>query len=281
MRKTILAVPLLAAAVLAGATVANGDARKSGVSVAIAPETATVFALPCSSATLDLALTNGGTTALYADSALTAAPLRSDRDAFSSYLPAGATVHAPARISAPRDLAPGDYPVALRLLSDRRTTATATVTVAPAPPKGPGDNLLLMEQPTASSTNASFKACGAVDGDADSEHWSTSTGWNDGTRAVFPDTYAVALAQPASVDRVDVYTLDSARYPAARYGLRDWDVEVQVGGAWQTVAQVRGNAAGHVTSTFDPVAADAVRIVALASNSGDYSRIVELEARGG
>jgi hypothetical protein len=79
---------------------------------------------------------------------------------------------------------------------------------------------------------------------------------------------------------VTLHTLDSARYPAARNGLRDYDVRLRAGGAWTTVAQVRGNVAGVVESRFDPVVADAVEIVGLAANDGTYSRIVELEVWG-
>lgn len=85
----------------------------------------------------------------------------------------------------------------------------------------------------------------------------------------------------STVSRVDLHTLDSAREPAARFGLRDWDVQVRVSGEWRTVDEVRANSVGVVSSEFAPVAADAVRIVGLASNNGDYSRIVELEVYGG
>ncbi|HWD83413.1 MAG TPA: hypothetical protein VG497_31150, partial [Kribbella sp.] len=108
----------------------------------------------------------------------------------------------------------------------------------------------------------------------------TLTGWNDGTRAVFPDTYDVALSAPATVNRVELYTLDSAKYPARVNGLRDWDVQVKTGDTWQTVAQVRGNTVGHVTSTFTPVQTTAVRILCLDGNDHTYSRIVELEIYG-
>jgi hypothetical protein len=123
-----------------------------------------------------------------------------------------------------------------------------------------------------------YPACGATDGDHDSAHWATTTGWNDGTRGLFPDWLQVTFSQPETVSRVDLYTLDSTRYPAARYGLRDWDVQVDSGGQWTTVAQVRGNTAGLVSSAFAPVRTSGVRILALASNEGlTYSRVVELE----
>jgi hypothetical protein len=155
--------------------------------------------------------------------------------------------------------------------------------VRPMPEEGPGVNLALGEEAFASSTNGNFHVCGAVDGNRSSDDWnnpdrSRTTGWNDGTSGVFPDTYGIRFPEPTTVGRVDVITLDSARYPAPRYGLRDWDVQVQVDGQWQTVAQVRGNVTGTVSSTFPPAPAEAIQIVALASNDNSSSRIVELEA---
>jgi hypothetical protein len=58
-------------------------------------------------------------------------------------------------------------------------------------------------------------------------------------------------------------------------------VQAQVGGAWQTVTEVRNNLVGLKSSTFTPVTATAIRILALASNEGPtYSRVVELEVYG-
>ena len=51
-----------------------------------------------------------------------------------------------------------------------------------------------------------------------------------------------------------------------------------MGGAWRPLAQVRGNTSGVVESSFEPVSVDAVRLVVSATNSGDFSRVVELEA---
>lgn len=260
----------------------GGGARpvpRPQVTAAIAPTALEVIPLPCFSASATLSLTNPGAEAVYADAAVVAqSPLVANRGAFSSWLPAGWTQRAPVTVTAQRDAAAGTYELRLDAGS---ASATVPVTVRAAPPKGPGDNLAYGEQATASSTHGNFDVCGAVDGNADSEQWDTLTGWNDGTRAVFPDTYDVQLAAPATVDRVTLRTLDSRKYPAARYGLRDWDVRVRVDGAWRTVASVRGNTAGVVESRFDPVVADRVEIVALASNDAAYSRIVELEVRGG
>jgi hypothetical protein len=276
----------LGAAVAAGAIAlpqaTNGTPPRSGVQLSVAPEKLSVVGLPCFPGNLTLTMTNTGTEDRYADLTLEPrGPLQLSRTVFSSWLPAvepDQPVSAPVEVRVPRDTQPGEYAIDLEV---DRSELTVPVTVNPLPPKGPGSNVALGEQATASSTHGNFAVCGGVDGDKDSEHWDTLTGWNDGTRAVFPDNYDVALAAPATINRVELYTLDSARYPAATNGLRDWDVQVRSGtGAWQTVAQVRGNTVGHVTSTFAPVQADAVRILCLAGNGNTYSRIVEVEVYG-
>jgi hypothetical protein len=289
-------VAALSAAAAAGLLVATGAASGHGpfnwpwhgpggepratVQLAATPESVQLVPLPCFSANVQIAMTNPGRDAVFADATVEAEDgLQANRGAFSSYLPAGYTAGAPVALTAPRTTNPGDYEVRVE---SGRARLTVPVTVAQPPAKGPGDNLAYGEQATASSTHGNFDVCGAVDGNSNSEEWDTLTGWNDGTSRVFPDTYAVQLAQPSQIDRVKLFTLDSRRYPAARYGLRDWDVQVRAaGGEWRTVAEVRGNSVGVVESTFDPVTADAVQIVGLSSNSGDYSRIVELEVRGG
>jgi len=279
-RQTVIAAGTLVAAALLGSS-SVPKATTSDVAVSIAPEQLSVVGLPCFPGLLNLTMTNTGSQDRYADLTLDpTGPLQLSRTLFSSWLPAldpDQPVSAPVEVRVPRDAKPGSYTIGVEV--DRKRV-TVPVTVTPLPPKGPGDNLALGEQATASSTHGNFTLCGAVDGDKDSEHWDTLTGWNDGTRAAFPDTYDVALSTPATINRVELYTLDSAKYPAHVNGLKDWDVQVKSGGTWQTVAQVRGNTVGHVTSTFTPVQADAVRILCLDGNDHTYSRIVELEVYG-
>jgi hypothetical protein len=278
-RQSVIAAGTVLAAALLGSS--SAPKATSDVAVSVAPQQLSVVGLPCFPATLNLTMTNTGSKDRYADLTLDlTGPLQLSRTLFSSWLPAvdpDQPVSAPVEVRVPRDTKPGQYKIGVEV---DRNRLTVPVTVNPLPPKGPGDNLALGEQATASSTHGNFTLCGALDGDKDSEDWDTLTGWNDGTRAVFPDTYDVALSTPATVNRVELYTLDSAKYPAKTNGLRDWDVQAKVGGTWQTVAQVRGNTAGHVTSTFDPVQADAVRILCLDGNGHTYSRIVELEVYG-
>lgn len=252
-----------------------GSQPRPAVTLAATPERLTLTPLPCFSATTQLQLTNPGAEDVYADATVDVeTPLNANRGALSSWLPAGWTERAPVTLTAPRETPAGDYELRVESGAAR---LTVPVEVAPAPPKEPGDELAFGEQASASSTHGNFDVCGGVDGITDSEQWDTTTGWNDATRNAFPDTYDVRLAQPSQVQRVKLWTLDSRRYPAARNGLRDWDVQVRVDGAWSTVAEVRGNVSGTVESSFHPVLADAVRIVGRAANDGAYSRIVELQ----
>ncbi|GAA2077168.1 discoidin domain-containing protein [Actinomadura alba] len=279
--KRHIAVVALSAATLGLVTPSVASAARpdrSPVRLTATPERIEVVGLPCLPSSLQVGMTNTGTADLYADMELTAEPpVTLDRQVLSSWLPArdpDFMVSTRVGVTVPRDAESGEYQVELTV--DRQVLAVP-VEVLPLPPKGAGDNLALGEQASASSTHGNFDVCGAVDGNKNSNDWDTLTGWNDATRGVFPDTHQIALAEPATISRVETYTLDSARYPAARYGLRDFDVQVRVDGAWQTVHEVRANVVGHVTSTFDAVTADAVRIVGLASNNGDYSRLVEVE----
>ncbi|NIK55781.1 hypothetical protein [Kribbella shirazensis] len=278
-RQTVVAAGTVLAAALLGSS--SMPKATSDVAVSVAPERLNVVGLPCFPGNLTLTMTNTGSEDRYADLTLEpTGPLQLSRTLFSSWLPAvdpDQPVSAPVEVRVPRDTAPGSYQIGVEV---DQTRVTVPVTVDPLPPKGAGDNLALGEQATASSTHGNFTLCGGVDGDNDPEHWDTLTGWNDGTRAAFPDTYDVALAAPATINRVELYTLDSVKYPAHLNGLRDWDVQARVAGTWQTVAQVRGNTLGHVTTTFAPVQADAVRILCLDGNDHTYSRIVELEVYG-
>ncbi|MFC9694683.1 hypothetical protein ACFTSF_39420 [Kribbella sp. NPDC056951] len=280
--QSAVALGTAVAAAIALPQATNGAPPRSDVQVSVQPTQLSVVGLPCFPGYLTLTMTNTGTEDRYADLTLDPrGPLQLSRRLFSSWLPAidpDQPVSAPVEVRVPRDTQPGNYSIDLEV---DRSKVTVPVTVNPLPSKDPGSNVALGEQATASSTHGNFAVCGGVDGDHDSEHWDTLTGWNDGTRAVFPDNYAVALAAPTTINRVELYTLDSVKYPAATNGLRDWDVQVRSGtGDWQTVAQVRGNTLGHVASTFDPVQADAVRILCLAGNGNTYSRIVELEVYG-
>lgn len=169
------------------------------------------------------------------------------------------------------------------------STATLVVTVAGDQHEIPVqlDLPARLGRATASSTQPGFAPSGANNGDRDSSKWAamgaSENGWNDATTGVFPDWLRIDFTGPVVVGRVDLYTLDSAIFPAALWGIRDADIELLVDGSWQKMAEVRGNAVeGLLRRTFTPVVASAVRVVVMASNdqafTGGASRVVELEA---
>jgi hypothetical protein len=152
----------------------------------------------------------------------------------------------------------------------------ATVTLSPT------DSLVRLATMSASSTHANFSPDAANDGVTSSAGWSTGPlggGWNDGTSGIFPDWIAATWAQPVTFDRVTVYSLDSTAHPAAKNTLTDYDVQVQqADGSWLTVASVRGNTAGEITSTFPAVTTTGLRLSITDTADHTYSRVVELEA---
>ena len=277
--KTKLAglVAVLAAAITgtASASASHGH-HEPDVTVAATPTTLSIGTGTCLGGHLAVALTNRSDQPVYADATVSApAALHVQRTMVSSYLPAGYTRTSLIPVTALTGTAAGTYPVTV---STGGSKVQVAVTVAATTPD-PGGNLArTADTVLASTSHAGYPPCGAVDGDRDSAHWATTTGWNDGTSKVWPDWFQVSFVAPTVVGRVDLYTLDSAKYPAARYGLRDWDVQVLAGSQWQTVARVRGNTAGLTSTTFPPVSAGAVRLWLIAGNgANDYSRIVELE----
>ncbi|MFC5262467.1 discoidin domain-containing protein [Kribbella qitaiheensis] len=263
------------AAGITGPAVADRPTQR-GLTLAADVAEVSAVPVPCAKQGFELRFGNTGKTAVYADAFLEAgAPLTLSRKLVSSYLPPGYTLKVPIDVGAPRGTAPGTYAIEVKA-GDQKLSVPVKVGEPPVDNSG---NLARFVPVTASSEHLPvYPACGAVDGDRDSEHWGKTTGWNDATKGNFPDWLQVTFDKPETVGRVDLYTLNSKQYPAAGYGLKDWDVLAQVNGAWQTVASVRDNTAGLNSSTFTPVTATAVRVLALASNEGPtYSRIVELE----
>jgi F5/8 type C domain len=250
-----------------------------GIRLSTTPSSLRVLAAPCGARSLDVGVRNERATPVYADVLVTPdPPLGVSPEAISSYLPAGYELTVPVTVSAPAGGVDGDTQITLavgRTGQGERLQVPVSVT---NPPQGPGANLALAASVSASSSHGTFPACGAIDGNANQDEWEVATGWNDGTATVFPDWLAVDFDGPREVSRVVVYTLDSSRYPGARFGLKDWDVQIlDSAGEWQTVDSVRGNTTAPVTSTFAPVSTTSVRVLALASNDARYSRILEFE----
>ena len=234
---------------------------------------------PACPAKLEVGMRSDAKKPLYADMFVEIdQPLVASRPMLSSYLPPGYELGAKLLVGVPPATSKGEY--GLRLKAGKEELAVP-ISVVDVGELDNGGNLALRRPVTPSSqhTNANYPPCSVVDGDRSSNGWAGGNGWNDATSRAWPDTLDIALGEPRQISRVDLYTLNTERYPATSVGLRDWDVQVRADGQWRTVAQVRGNTAGMARSDFAPVTADAVRISALASNgANDYSRIIEIEA---
>ncbi|MFF0519822.1 family 78 glycoside hydrolase catalytic domain [Actinomadura nitritigenes] len=193
---------------------------------------------------------------------------------------AGFTASAPARVTIPAG-GSAEIPVEVKGPDADGTKGTVTVTADDESVTAPvlvTGNLVRSATMSASSTHSGSSPAWANDGGTDSGVWLNGVGgWNDDTSKSFPDTLTATWKDPQRIGRVEVYTLDSPSNSAAKSGLRDFDVQAQVGGQWTTVATVTGNTAGRVERTFAPVQASALRLLVHDSNDHNYSRVIELE----
>lgn len=280
-RRALLAVAVAALLAVPTVAFAGRPAQKpsTGISAAADPATLDIATGQCAGKTLTVQLTNNGEKAVYADATLSApTALTLQRTLISTYLPAGYTSKIPIPVSAPLGAAPGTYDIKIKTAN---STATVPVTVTATVPDDSGDLARSASKITASSSHSGYLVCGAVDGDTDSEHWGTTTGWNDGNSGIWPDWFELQWDTAQTIDHVTLYTLNSTKYPADRYGLKDWDIQTFTDGQWQTIASVRGNTQPSVTTTFTPVHTTELRVQTLAGNgANDYSRIIELQAFG-
>ncbi|HEV3471038.1 MAG TPA: S8 family serine peptidase [Pyrinomonadaceae bacterium] len=166
-------------------------------------------------------------------------------------------------------------------------TASVTVNVAGLPV-----NYALGALAAASSVYPSwdFKALSAVDGDRTGKNWGAGGGWNDATRAAYPDWLEVRLGAARAISEVRVYTLQdnhqaglepTAQTTASENGIIDFDLQYWDGTSWVTVpgGAVRGNSLAVRGAVFEEVVTDRVRVLVLNSRL-NYSRVVELEAYG-
>jgi hypothetical protein len=284
LRLTLLVAALPALAVLPAAANASTSANgKPGgdpaVQVSIASDSAglNIATGQCAGAPITVRLTNPGKNAVYTDATLSAPRgLVLQRTMISTYLPAGYTAAVPIPVMAPLGTKPGGYQFTI---SAGKSVAGASITVTATTPDTSGNLARSASKITASTVHAGYPVCGAVDGDTDSAHWSTTTGWNDGNSGIWPDWFELQWDSQQTVGHVTLYALNSTKYPAARYGMKDWDIQTFADGAWKTIASVRGNTQGVVDTTFAPVKTTALRVLLLACNgANDYSRIVELQA---
>jgi hypothetical protein len=231
------------------------------VHLTVDPQTLPLTTGQCNARNLSVRLTNTTDQPVYADAELSApGALHLQRALVSTWLPPGHTTSTPVRVSAATGTPPGAYRVTVTS-GDQHVEVPVTVT---APPPGAA-----LARRAARVTATSFRAmnpvCAGADGDL-------ATYWGDATNRSWPDRYQLDWDTGIVPGRVEVHTV-----PAERGGLRDWDVQIWSGDAWQTVGRVRGNTATSRTSTFTPQPTRAVRIVTLAGNGvNDQSRITEV-----
>jgi len=263
----------VAACALGGSVPAVAAPGPAEVDLTVGPAVLPITTGQCNGGQLLVQLTNAGPDPVYADVELTGSDvLWLPRRHISTWLPAGYSRTVPVTVTAPDGTAPGSYAV---LVAGGTRRATVPVTVgerAPSPDLARSAKLV-----SASSSRVGFPVCGAVDGAADPAHFGPGAAWADATGRKWPDWYQLTWDTPQLVSRVDLSTAGSAAFPAERYGLRDWDVQVGTAAGWLTVAEVRGNTAAIVSSSFPAQHTDSLRVVTLAANGGnDQSRIVEL-----
>jgi hypothetical protein len=146
--------------------------------------------------------------------------------------------------------------------------APSSVTLALAPSESYGDNVALGAPVAASSSANGNPATNLTDGVISHENSAGPSGvslWSNTENDPQP-TVTVTLAQPTMIDRIVLYlhSLGSVLTTA-----RDYDVSVEVGGQWQTVAKVRKNLWNRVDQlSFAPVLASAIQVHVLDVNYG-------------
>jgi hypothetical protein len=90
----------------------------------------------------------------------------------------------------------------------------------------------------------------------------------DTTEKQGPDWLEIKLPQAQTVGRVVVYPFEQS--------LKDYTVQVFVGGQWQDVATATGQKADEATHSFPPVTTDRVRLLVTATN-GPVAKVTEVE----
>lgn len=201
----------------------------------------------------------------------------------SATVPTGWRVDAPASVAVPAN---GESTVTVTVESAAPGTQDAQLAVkvgdqARTVRLRPTSDWVRSAAMTASSSSSSSSPENLNEGNTDTGKWGAggAGAWNDNTPRAWPDWVTATWAKPVTLTKAVVYTLDSPTYPASANGVRDYDVQVLApGGGWQTVAQVRGNAEGVVTSTFPAVQTTALRILISDSNDHNYSRLISIQA---
>jgi hypothetical protein len=171
-------------------------------------------------------------------------------------------------------------------------TATVTVTVTAA---GLTNYALSSNGgvATASSSHSSglYLAAATINGDRIGNTWGTvNGGWNDGTRAAYPDDLEIAFSAARNISEIRVFTLQNGWSLAGEptettlcsgEGILDFEVQYWNGTAWVTVSSgaVTGNDRAMRVFTFPAISTTKIR-VHVTNARNNWTRIVEVEAFG-
>ena len=135
--------------------------------------------------------------------------------------------------------------------------------------------------------NTKFPASAVIDGDRTGANWGNAGGWNDNTIGYFPDSLEFAFNGTKSISEVDVFTVQdgNATTPTetmtfTKSGNTAFDVEYWDGTSWKIIpgGSISGNNLVWRKITFAAVSTNKIRMIIRGSQSGDFSRVIELEA---
>lgn len=145
---------------------------------------------------------------------------------------------------------------------------------------------------SASTTHsAGYAVQGINNGDRTGANWGAGGGWNDATYGTYPDWVQIDFNGLKSINQIDVLTIqDNYLNPVepnpamsfSVYGNTNFDVQYWNGSAWITVpgGSVTGNNKVWRQFSFASISTDKIRVQIHNATSGDWSRIVEVEAYG-
>ena len=138
--------------------------------------------------------------------------------------------------------------------------------------------------PTIKKIALEGRAAHAIDGRRQISTWQDffPTTWLADPAQPLPQWLEIRFGQPRTLHSLTVYTIAFARWTPETSGIRDWDVEIWDGKAWQLADRVAGNTRVSKVSRFKtPVKTDRVRIVVKATNDPEGTvGIMEVEAFG-
>lgn len=149
-----------------------------------------------------------------------------------------------------------------------------------------------------SEDNPPHLASEVIDGDISSEDWDSGSGWEGHIKGVqfrsenkdeSPLYIQVNLAGDKQLKKIVVYTVDSEKYPAGQYGLRNYRLEYWHGTGWSKLItendrdkqyNARDNIVGKIEHTVKGnLFTDKIRLIPFLSN--DTERKYEFTVQGG